>query len=249
MMADRRDLFMRQLLDELPMFRADLEAELALQREEGPDSILDPPSSSEFLMTVTLNARDRYLAGGQVEAEQFRALLAYLESRLGDDPEIDELIEAWALSVLPAPGEQPEGVFDLLPPQLHERKLRMDQEDREAFPASLGQFLDRLAVAVPAVREKLDEHIKEYRWALPHTFLEEVVAEAKRLHLAGRTDEILPFLAFLESEFGADPEVDNLIAISFLDELPGPGEPGADLELLLGPKLRGELQRLRNWPG
>jgi hypothetical protein len=248
-MSDVEDLFMRQLLDAFPEFRADLNDELRVYEERKADAFFDPPTADSFLMSLTQAAVNRYLAGGQAEKRQLRALFGYLESRFGSDPEIDELLESRFVQILPAPDGPRAQVLDLLGPKLHAARLRMDRDVRAAIPDSLPRFLDRLAAAVPPVRDKLDEHVRENRGVLPHTFLEDVVAEVNRLYLAGRTEEIMPFLHFLETEFGLDAEVDNLIAVSFVDELPRPGEPGADIERLLGPKLRGELERQRNWPG
>lgn len=248
-MSDAEDLFMRQLFDAFPAFRADLNDELRSYEERKADGFFDPPTAGSLLMSLTQAAVNRYLAGGRGEAEQLPALFGYLESRFGVDPEIDELLESSFVQILPAPDGPRAQVLDLLGPKVHAARLRMDREARGFVPDSLPHFLDRLAVAVPPVREKLDEHVRDNRGVLPHTFLEDVVAEATRLYLAGRIEEIRPFLDFLESEFGLDAEVDNLIAVSFVDELPGPGEPAAEMALLLGPKLRGELERQRNWPG
>ena len=66
-------------------------------------------------------------------------------------------------------------------------------------------------------------------------------------YLAGGPDEpqVRAVLEVLEAEFGADHQVDELIAVSFLEQLPYPGQPGAELVTLLGPRLRVELDRLR----
>jgi hypothetical protein len=75
----------------------------------------------------------------------------------------------------------------------------------------------------------------------------DVVIEAVELVAAGKADEVRVLLDFLESEFGVDDDVDNVIAVSFVEMLPGVGESGAGIEQVLGPKLRGELERQREW--
>jgi hypothetical protein len=35
--------------------------------------------------------------------------------------------------------------------------------------------------------------------------------------------------------------------LAFVEMLPNPGERGSEIEQLLGPKLRAELERQRNW--
>ncbi|TCC58669.1 hypothetical protein E0H73_25460 [Kribbella pittospori] len=101
--------------------------------------------------------------------------------------------------------------------------------------------------ALSPLQPKLRAHVEKYGSALPHTFMDDVTDEAVRLFRAGQVEAILPLLDFLESEFGADEYIDNVIALSFVDSLPGPGEPGADIETSLPPKLRGELERHRHW--
>jgi hypothetical protein len=60
----------------------------------------------------------------------------------------------------------------------------------------------------------------------------------------GRLDEPRTVLDLLESEFGTG-DVDGQIAVGFVEMLPYPGEPGAAIVDLLGPKLRAELGRQR----
>jgi hypothetical protein len=124
-MSDVEDLFMRQLLDAFPEFRADLNDELRVYEERKADAFFDPPTADSFLMSLTQAAVNRYLAGGQAEKRQLRALFGYLESRFGSDPEIDELLESRFVQILPAPDGPRAQVLDLLGPKLHAARLRM----------------------------------------------------------------------------------------------------------------------------
>ena len=71
--------------------------------------------------------------------------------------------------------------------------------------------------------------------------------EAVDLNASGRTELVRPLIQFLEAEFGVDEDVDNVIAVSFVEMLPGAGEPGVEIVGLLGPKLRAEYDRQQNW--
>ena len=54
-------------------------------------------------------------------------------------------------------------------------------------------------------------------------------------------------LGFLEEAFSTQgEEVEELIAVSFLEHLPRPSEPGAELRQMLGPRLAQELRRMAN---
>ena len=53
---------------------------------------------------------------------------------------------------------------------------------------------------------------------------------------------ILEIIEYLENEYGQEEYVDNLIAVSFLENLPGPGEAGARIRYELGPKLTRQLK-------
>ena len=52
-------------------------------------------------------------------------------------------------------------------------------------------------------------------------------------------------MAALEAEAGQDPEIDEMLAVSFVEVLPHPGEPGAAMAENLGPKLTEMLREQR----
>lgn len=72
----------------------------------------------------------------------------------------------------------------------------------------------------------------------------EVVQWAIEAAAAKRFGEIADLFAFLESEFAQDESIRELIAVSFLENLPHASEPEGSLRDLLGPHLREELERL-----
>ncbi len=52
-------------------------------------------------------------------------------------------------------------------------------------------------------------------------------------------------LAYLETGYAArDPHIQELISVSFLELLPRPEEPLAELRSLVGPQLRTQLDRI-----
>ena len=109
-------------------------------------------------------------------------------------------------------------------------------------------LVDRLVEACAALKPLFDEHLEDnFGEVLPHVFLGEVTR-----HLVGeaagdagsRTVEAA--LRQLEDEFASGTEeVKELIAVSFLENLPESPEPGLAVRLRLGPSLKGELSRMR----
>lgn len=140
-------------------------------------------------------------------------------------------------------------MLDWLGPKLHALRFEKLREEDAAAPDSTVQFLFRMADAVPSLRGRLDEHFHENRRRpSAHSFVGEIALEAPGLVASGRADLVRPLLDFLEAEYGADADVDNVIAVSFVEMLPNRGDRGAEIESLLGPKLRAELERQRSWP-
>ena len=108
--------------------------------------------------------------------------------------------------------------------------------------------IDRLVEACAALKPLFDEHLEDnFGEVLPHLLLGDMTRQ-----LVGQTAGPGAFrdteaaLRQLEDEFasGTD-EVKELIAVSFLENLPERPEPGLDLRLALGPSLKRELSRMR----
>jgi hypothetical protein len=119
------------------------------------------------------------------------------------------------------------------------------------------EFVERLARQFPALMPLLREHLADYDEVLPHLFFADltrhVIAEWKR----GRTDALRPILDELDAIYegviddtdyrGEGEPLPNLIAVSFLENLPWRHEPGAEIREILGPHLRSELERMEAW--
>lgn len=110
-------------------------------------------------------------------------------------------------------------------------------------------FVELLVEAVPWWTETWHQHRADYGVQAPEAFLRTVAALTASRTFAGDAPDWEQFeqtLEFLESEFGADPAIDALIATSFLAKVPDPAMLGARVSSYLGPKLHVEfeLQRL-----
>lgn len=103
-------------------------------------------------------------------------------------------------------------------------------------------FVEDLAARFPGLKGALEDHRKDYGEVLPHVFLADVVRYLVALTaVEGRLGEAQKLVAHFEAQFG-QPELQELIAVSFVENLPGPSEPGARLRLMLGPALRTQLR-------
>jgi hypothetical protein len=115
---------------------------------------------------------------------------------------------------------------------------------RAAAVALVGE----LAYNVPELLPLLEEHLEDQDGeVLPHIFM----ADVERWVEAGLVDEVgesrpavRKLLALLEDAVveGADESVIEVIHASFLEHLPQPGEPCAELREMLGPRLTARLR-------
>jgi len=109
------------------------------------------------------------------------------------------------------------------------------------------ELVDKLVERLPALQPLLREHLADnFGEVLPHVFFGDltryVVAELVRSDNPGA---VQPILDELEVAFSAGDElVAELIAVSFLENLPQQGEAGDSIRGLLGPRLRSQLGRI-----
>lgn len=106
-------------------------------------------------------------------------------------------------------------------------------------------LLGSLAWRFPALRPALDEHLSDNEGEiLPHVLMGDYEQWCEGA--VGDDDATLAdVLAALEDAYatGGD-EVENLISVSFLEELPEPGEPGSELRERVGPTLAKQLDAI-----
>ncbi|MGH3490301.1 MAG: DUF7674 family protein [Actinopolymorphaceae bacterium] len=196
-----------------------------------------------FLRTAAFVTAAGYQSRDPDSAGQFQELLDLLESEVGRNDETDELIAGSFLANLPI-GDDPRGSVEaLLGPKL--RGLL----DRRPSTSATHRTVQRLVAAEPALADDLNEHLETYGELLPHVFMGELIDRLVEWTGTGQEPAVArvsKVLAALEDEYGKDFEVDELIAASFLEDLPERGESGSGILDLLGPKLGKELTRQRS---
>jgi hypothetical protein len=104
--------------------------------------------------------------------------------------------------------------------------------------AATEAAIEQLVAAHPALTPVLDDHREYYGEMLPHIIMADIVRWL--VDHRGEDPRVwLSVLAWMEARYSEGPEdVRNLIAVSGVDEIPDPGQPGAELRALLGPALR-----------
>lgn len=108
--------------------------------------------------------------------------------------------------------------------------------------ALVGALCHRFPVFMPI----LQEHLDDYEGLLPHVLMADVTRwVVQRFHAQASDVTLRQVLDFLENAFkDANGQDRELIAASFLENLPGPGHADADVRALLGPALQDQLRRI-----
>jgi hypothetical protein len=107
-------------------------------------------------------------------------------------------------------------------------------------------FIGALCHRFPVLMPILQEHLDDYDGLLPHVLMADVSRWVVQRFAFNAADETLrEILDFLESDFErARGEDRELVAASFLENLPRSGEEGAGVQALLGPALQEQLRRI-----
>lgn len=113
--------------------------------------------------------------------------------------------------------------------------------------ASSVAFMGTLVYAVPELVPLLQVHLGDLGGVLlPHVLISDVGRWAQQEAISGRTSAASPLvlaLDRLEEAFATGvEEISELVAVSFLEEIPRPGEPGAQLRELVGSYLAEQLR-------
>lgn len=112
-------------------------------------------------------------------------------------------------------------------------------------------FVNVLVKRFPALVGLFQEHINDnFGKILPHVFFGDfaryVISLCFTAHTSGKLTELQQLqdiLDFLEKSYeSGDAEVQELIAVSFLEHLPRPGENGSEIREMVGPHLARQLQ-------
>lgn len=106
-------------------------------------------------------------------------------------------------------------------------------------------FVSNIANRIPALLPLLQEHLSDQsNEILPHVLMADITRWIlSRVHDHGIKDEVVQkFVSALEEAFhGGSNQIDELIAASFLENLPHAGQAGAEIRTLLGPRLRKQM--------
>jgi hypothetical protein len=107
-------------------------------------------------------------------------------------------------------------------------------------------FIGVLCRRFPAFMPMLQEHLDDYDGLLPHVLMAEVTRWiVQRFQVDPADSQVRQVLDFIESAFQeASGEDRELVAASFLENLPRPGQAGAEVRALLGPALQDQLRSI-----
>jgi hypothetical protein len=118
----------------------------------------------------------------------------------------------------------------------------------KALSAISVAFVGALVYHCPALVPLFQEHLEDQEGeVLPHLFVADLWRwiEARSPWDDMEPSELLTqILAFLEAAVSRDDEVAEVIHASFLEHLPRPGEPGAEIRAMLGPALTERLHQI-----
>ncbi len=234
-MTENAEAFIERVLDALPSLRAKYELTAAECLAEG----IGDGVPFIFLLEYTHTLLEAFRADPVVGRSSLATIALILESESGHDPEVDSIIDSAFVTPMGTKREPDPAV--VLGPKLvailnRQRHWRQTPENQA--------FVERMITAVPALEPLARENTAgDHEDVLVHLFLADVVRQEVDNVLAGNLDEVRVVLQFLEQEWGGD--VDEPIAVSFVEHLPYPHEPGTALIDLLGPHLRAEHDRQR----
>lgn len=108
-------------------------------------------------------------------------------------------------------------------------------------------FVDRMVAIHPELEPLRRQHLDEnFGDMLPHLWTSDLARYVVGRYQADGPVAVEPLLATLDAEAGSSPEVDEMIAVSFVEFLPGPGEAGSEVTQHLGPRLTEMLRQQRD---
>jgi hypothetical protein len=106
------------------------------------------------------------------------------------------------------------------------------------------EWIERIVVAVPALRASYEQHVQDNDGLLPHVYLGDVTRFVVRGFRTGSGPEQADaesVLSFLEEALGSPrADVQTLVSLSFVENLLGE-EPLERIRAAMGPRLKAEL--------
>ena len=120
---------------------------------------------------------------------------------------------------------------------MNEAKVMAARAKNMAF---LGHIVRELPAQLPILQEHLEDNEGEL---LPHLFIADIHRWAERIVKCEPDSRGLEhLLRILEQAWGeADPDITELISVSFLEHFARPGEPGSELRSMVGAGLGKQL--------
>jgi hypothetical protein len=105
-------------------------------------------------------------------------------------------------------------------------------------------FVGALCYRFVVLMHLLQEHLDDYDSLLPHVLMGDVTRWVVQTFNSDAADATLQqMLDFIESAF-EEGRSEELISVSFLENLPRPGQGGAEVRALLGPALQDQLRQI-----
>ena len=203
-----------------------------------------PPAPSRSEVTLWLH---RLIAGDitRKEVDEWACQWVY-----ADDPGVDDEV-VWNVLTALCGADMPST----------DREFLFGEEDFRAWLDELMKarsetmiaFVEDLVHRFPNLRPLYEEHVSDFDEILSHVFFGDVTRYVVDLFLrwqAGAEDpdgaekELRNLLQFLEDSYRDDHggDIDELIAVSFLEALPRPQEePGWEIRSLIGPEMTKQL--------
>jgi len=162
-------------------------------------------------------------------------------------PSLDERWQGFVLNFvqhLPGADEIGSGMAQALGPELSEEYRRSHQG------TSVGVWIDGLVRDFPGLEPLYADHMGFYEELLSSLLLSEIVRWLAAQYQAGDYATVRALMARVDADY---PNL-NLIARevvrdSFVDMMPSPNEPGAEMVEWLSPTLRQAYPRSRTSPG
>lgn len=110
--------------------------------------------------------------------------------------------------------------------------------------SSCDHFIDNLLYSAPELRHLYDEHLNDYNGLLPHVFFGDVTRFMLKLvqkdNIDSRQVANRILILFESAIVEQDEDVQNLILVSFLENITPDDEGHEELVKLFGPHLKAE---------
>ncbi len=239
MVIDLATALAQRVLQRIPDARREHEALRAQHRARG----LGEPTPEAFLSAYSQQLISRFRPD-ETGRRPLVTFVELIEDDYGVTEELDVLLQECFLRHLPPEPTDPDpaGALGLTLGEAvglaHRWRAHPDHQ----------AFTEHLVSRVPVLADLLDGLTEwgDHEDVRLHGFLAGIAFWATRECADGRLDEVLQVLELVDDAFEPGP-LENPIAVSFVELMPHPHEPGANLVEHLPPKLRAERARQQAW--